>query len=67
MITLYGLDISTYCARVRITIASKVSRSHSYHRQTVVPMRIALVPMGTIPGFVDGDVVPANQTLSSNI
>ena len=59
MITLYGLDISTYCARVRIAMRFKgvaftqLPPPNGYGSDAYR----ALVPMGTIPGFVDGDVV----------
>ena len=59
MITLYGLDISTYCARVRIAMRFKgvaftqLPPPNGYGSDAYR----TLVPMGTIPGFVDGDVV----------
>ena len=59
MITLYGLDISTYCARVRIAMRFKgvaftqLPPPNGYGSDAYR----ALIPMGTIPGFVDDDVV----------
>jgi len=59
MIQLYGIHLSTYCAKVQIVLRHKnveytfLAPPGGYATDEYR----AIVPMGTIPGFVDGDVV----------
>ena len=59
MIKLYGNPLSTYCAKVRVVLRHKhipfveEAPPDGYGS----PAYRAIVPMGTIPGFVDDEVV----------
>ena len=59
MIQLYGLPLSTYCAKVRVVLRLKqipfteMPPPDGY----ASPAYRAIIPMGTIPGFIDGDVI----------
>ena len=59
MIKLYGFPISTYCAKVRVALRHKQLRFSESAPPGGYgsPEYCAIVPMGTIPGFVDGAVV----------
>ncbi len=59
MIVLYGNAISTYCAKVRVVLRHKQVPFEDREPPDGYgsPAYRAIVPMGTIPGFVDGAVV----------
>ena len=59
MIQLYGLPLSTYCAKVRVIMRLKqiAFRELPPPDGYASPAYRAIVPMGTIPGFIDGTVV----------
>ena len=59
MLVLYGNPLSTYCAKVRVVLRFKAlafedrAPPDGYGSEAYR----AIVPMGTIPGFIDGQVV----------
>lgn len=58
-ITLYGNDVSGYCCKVRIVLAHKAIPHADLPPPDGYgsPAYRAIVPAGTIPGLVDGDLV----------
>lgn len=59
MIQLYGFALSTYCAKVRVVLRYKQLAFEEQPPPDGYASQAyrAIVPMGTIPGFIDGDVV----------
>jgi glutathione S-transferase len=59
MIQLYGIPLSTYCAKVRVVMRLKqipFAELPPPDGYASAAYR-AIIPMGTIPGFIDGTVV----------
>ncbi|MCP5152689.1 MAG: glutathione S-transferase family protein [Ectothiorhodospiraceae bacterium] len=59
MIVLYGNPLSTYCAKVRVVMRHKgvAFEDRDPPDGYGSPAYRRIIPMGTIPGFVDGSVV----------